>query len=648
MKLRSNNNNARILGSFALVAMLGLIATNCKKIEPERLVIVKTGSILKVTQTTCSANATLFDVGGASGVSEHGFCYSLTPDLSGIIDYTKLGPKKTKGDFEGEVDGLAPGTKYHLWSYATAGNETIYGNSLTFDTPPLEKPTLGTLDLTEVTSHSALSGGLILSNGGAEITVSGVCWNTSPNPTTANFKTSDGTGSGIYESLLTGLEPDVKYYIRAYATNGVGTGYGDELNFITPLEPEAPQVLTKPVEDITWNSAVGGGIITSEGSSEVTERGLCWSLQPNPTIADNRLPSGGGPGEFNIQMTGLTPETGYYIRAYAINSVDTAYASIVVFNTGPEPVEPYVVTADVDQIGTNSVHCGGSIDNDGGAPIISKGFCWSMNPNPTLADVSIEFGNGQDPFDMEIQGLVHNTEYHISAYATNSEGKTGYGNEQVFRTLFLCGSTLEDQRDLQEYATVPIGEQCWMAQNLNAGVMIDTSAGQGDNGTLERYCYDNNPANCDTYGGQYTWDEMMQYETLEMAQGVCPAGWHIPSDNEWKELETWLGMPQGSLDSTGFRGYNNEGGLLKSTQSPPWNAPNLGAIDPYGFSALPAGMIWVDKTSTNLGDFTVYWTSTFFDADYAIYRTLDTNETRIGRYDGGFRLNTTSVRCVKD
>jgi uncharacterized protein (TIGR02145 family) len=130
-----------------------------------------------------------------------------------------------------------------------------------------------------------------------------------------------------------------------------------------------------------------------------------------------------------------------------------------------------------------------------------------------------------------------------------------------------CPPTVEDQ-DGNTYKTVQIGDQCWMAENLNVGVMVDsvdtgsTHSDVSDNGTIEKYCYDNDPANCETDGGLYDWNEAMQYTTEEGTQGICPAGWHIPTDEEWKTLEMQLGMSQTEADDTGWRG-TDEGDKLK-------------------------------------------------------------------------------------
>ena len=138
----------------------------------------------------------------------------------------------------------------------------------------------------------------------------------------------------------------------------------------------------------------------------------------------------------------------------------------------------------------------------------------------------------------------------------------------------------------------------------------------------------------------------MQYTEIESSQGVCPAGWHIPSDYEWKILERNLGMSVEQSDATEWRG-TDEGGKLKSGGTSLWNPPNTGATNSSLFSALPAGMVFHDGGSSGLDDFAVFWTSTPILDTQAWYRYLHTDESRIYRVDG-FRPNTSSVRCVKD
>ena len=157
---------------------------------------------------------------------------------------------------------------------------------------------------------------------------------------------------------------------------------------------------------------------------------------------------------------------------------------------------------------------------------------------------------------------------------------------------WTCGEPITDSRDGQTYNTVQIGDQCWMAENMNIGTMINGSNDQIDNGVIEKYCYDNVPANCDTYGGLYQWNELMQYETTQGIQGICPTGWHIATDEELKTLEgtvdSQYGVGDPVWDETGNRGLD-AGGNLKETGTTLWEPPNTGATNSSGFTALPSG-----------------------------------------------------------
>jgi hypothetical protein len=159
-----------------------------------------------------------------------------------------------------------------------------------------------------------------------------VCWSTSANPTTANNHTIDGGGIGSFVSFITLLTPNTLYYVRAYATNSMGTAYGDNVNFTT-LPPSVPVVVTNGVIYIGQTVATCGGNITSDGGSFVTARGVCWSTSINPTTADPHTIDGSGTGTFVSSITGLTPNTLYHVRAYATNSVGTAYGNDVTFTT---------------------------------------------------------------------------------------------------------------------------------------------------------------------------------------------------------------------------------------------------------------------------------------------------------------------------
>jgi len=195
------------------------------------------------------------------------------------------------------------------------------------------RPKLTTTNVNDITHLSATAGGEVLSTGGAPVLSRGVCWSTSINPTIENDLTVDGEGVGIFTSSLTGLAGGTTYYVRAYATNKAGTAYGNQVEFTTSLTPTLPIVSTTSVSNITPNSASSGGDVTSAGNAVVTVRGICWSATTGPTIDDNKTIDGTGTGNFVSALTALSAGTTYYVRAYATNSVGTAYGNEVSFST---------------------------------------------------------------------------------------------------------------------------------------------------------------------------------------------------------------------------------------------------------------------------------------------------------------------------
>ena len=180
-----------------------------------------------------------------------------------------------------------------------------------------------------------------------------------------------------------------------------------------------------------------------------------------------------------------------------------------------------------------------------------------------------------------------------------------------------------------------------MAENLNIGIMIDGD--QVDNSTIEKYCYDNDTIYCNAYGGLYQWDEMMQYVTTAGIQGICPNGWHIPTDAEWKTMEMHLGMTQTQADDEFTRG-TDEGDKMKSISG--WY-DNGNGTNSSGFNALPGGYRNSNGSFNYPGDYGGWWSSTEYSSSNAWGRLLYCGYGRVGRgnYDkaGGF-----SVRCLKN
>jgi uncharacterized protein (TIGR02145 family) len=202
------------------------------------------------------------------------------------------------------------------------------------NTPNASIPVLTTNAISNINLVSASSGGNITTDGGANITARGVIWSTLPNPTISLItKTTDGVGIGIFTSNITSLTPNTTYYVRAYATNSAGTAYGNEISFIT-TSIQLPVLTTTTISNITLSTASSGGNITSDGGGAITARGVVWSTALNPTVAlSTKTTDGLGTVAFTSNITGLTANTQYYVRAYATNSAGTAYGNEVSFTT---------------------------------------------------------------------------------------------------------------------------------------------------------------------------------------------------------------------------------------------------------------------------------------------------------------------------
>ena len=294
---------------------------------------------------------------------------------------------------------------------------------------------------------------------------------------------------------------------------------------------------------------------------------------------------------------------------------------------------PTLTTAAVCAITETTAQCGGTITSDGGAAIIARGVCWSTNPTPTVTDDTTNDGTGTGSFTSFITGLMGKTIYYVRAYATNNTG-TGYGNEVLFITTDSMGTVTDI--DGNSYRTVKIGDQWWMAENLqvtryrNGEAIPNVTDGATWEGlTTGAYCnYNNNEGYVATYGRLYNW------YAVDDGRNIAPEGWHVPTDAEWQVLVDYLG------------GYEVAGGKLKETGTTHWMSPNTGATDESGFTARPSGDRDI-REYHNMGLATVYWSFTEENSLSAWIRILSYNKSDVGR-DTYEKAAGFSVRCVKD
>lgn len=223
-------------------------------------------------------------------------------------------------------------------------------------------PVLVTSEVSSIIQNTAICGGNITSEGGSTITSRGVCWSTNTTPTIADNKTIDGAGAGSFLSTLIDLAAKTTYFVRAYATNSNGTGYGSAMSFTSHIA-QAPVLSTLPVTNIKYNSATSGGNISYNGGSTITANGVCWSTKNNPTISDSKTTDAIGMVNYPGNLTGLSMNTAYYLRAYAINSAGIGYGEPILFTTAsitvPVNIQIYPNT-------TNNIPVGGWLYLTGG------------------------------------------------------------------------------------------------------------------------------------------------------------------------------------------------------------------------------------------------------------------------------------------
>lgn len=603
--------------------------------DPIVVATLTTNAVTSITTTSGVSGGVITDDGGGE-ITARGVCWGVTsgPTVSG----SKTSDNTGTGSFMSNITGLSENTKYYVRAYATNIAGTVYGNEVSFTTSSVVAPVVTTSAVSMITSSSAISGGNVTSDGGGSISTRGICWAITENPTISNTKTTVGTGTGIFSSELSGLQPGTTYHIRAYATNSAATTYGNDVSFTTIAV--VPVISTTNVTGISQTSAISGGTISSNGGAAITVKGICWGTTTDPTTEDAHSSNGAGSSSFTHTLSGLTPNTRYYVRAYATNSAGTAYGNEETFTTSPVTLAILTTTPE-SNVTLSEVTLGGNITSAGGGTILERGICWGTGSNPSVSGSHTHQGEGTGVFSANLSGLSAGSKYYARAYATNDAG-TSYGQQVEF-------STSVSDSEGRIYATVIIGTQIWMAENLKTtrynGISMVNVTGNEDwkAQTGPAYCwYANSSANGNTYGNLYNW-------YAAAASGLCPTGWNVPTDGEFKTLEMFLGMTQEQADATLFRG-TDEGTQLKSTTT--WY-PNNGS-NSSGFNALGGGYRLGKSDSSgdfcDLGQVSYWWTSSeHWDGTHTkgLYRRLDSNNPMVHR-EGVDMPGGKYIRCLKD
>jgi len=317
-----------------------------------------------------------------------------------------------------------------------------------------------------------------------------------------------------------------------------------------------------------------------------------------------------------------------------------------IWEENPQTTIPTVITAETSEITQTTAVSGGNVTDDGGADVTARGVVWSTFENPTLEinEGVTSDGAGTGEFVSSLTGLSQETEYFVRAYANNSVG-TAYGNQQEFVTVgFLCGTSTIADLDGNVYNTVLIDSHCWMAENLETtqyrnGTPIDYPGTDNNawwNNTIGAYAwYNNDIAWKDSYGALYNFHAGVN------ANGLCPAGWHVPTDTEYTTLSDFLG------------GEAVAGGKLKSTRTDPdphprWDSPNTGATNETNWTGFPGGFRDYMGYFGEQGRRGSFWTSTEAGFDVSWSRSMYYSSQNMTRNSDVFPGYGLSIRCLRD
>ena len=395
--------------------------------------VVQTNDASDITETSARLSGNISSDGHSTILSK-GFYWGTGNNP--VQDGTKVVSNTEGNAFTYDLGGLTAGTTYHVCAYAENAEGIGYGDIVSFSTEKATTPpTVGATTVSDITETGAALSAEITSDGGLDITEKGFCYSsTNAEPTTADTKTASTAEGNAITASLTGLTGGTTYHVRAYAVNSKGTSYGEVRQFTTSQPLVVPTLGSTTVSATTATTASLSATITSDGGAAVTEKGFYYGTNNPPTEADTKVISTATGNDITAELTGLTPNTLYYVRAYAINSEGIAWGAVQSFTTADDRTTPSVGSVTVSNITETSADLSATVLDNGGDAITEKGFCYSSsNATPTTADVKVTSAVEGNAITASLTGLTGSTTYYVRAYAVNSKG-TSYSEAQQFTT----------------------------------------------------------------------------------------------------------------------------------------------------------------------------------------------------------------------
>jgi len=386
------------------------------------------------------------------------------------------------------------------------------------------------------------------------------------------------------------------------------------------------------VSDITMYTAVVKGYVLDEGSSPVISRGICWDSTGNPTTDDFILQVEGSGGGISGKIILLLPGQRYYVRCFATNKSGTSYSTAKEFTTIAIGI-PSVYTHDIHYIKIRSARTGVDVSGNSAIYVTKKGICYGTEPNLTVENSLIREIPGEGWYFNTLNNLSPATTYYVRGFATTVAG-TGYGKELHFKTYKDSVADI----DGNYYYTTDLGSREWLGSNLrvtryNNGDPVGTTDPSFVNIEAEaepkyQWAYLGDESKVSDYGRYYTW------HAVSDSRKLCPAGWHIPSDEEWTDLINWYG---GELKAGDPMKYIS---IL-------WDIYHLPYYGNSGFNAIGSGYRKPDGTFMELRKSATFWSSDPVSETEAYCRRIEGLIPVVTR-NASNKSSGFSVRCVRD
>ena len=414
------------------------------------------------------------EVERGENITERGFVW-LNGQGTPTIDSYKLKIDGTLGKFTATLSNLDANARYAYRAYVVNDQGVFYGDILTFTTIA-GAASLSATKVSDITTTSATFACTVTSHGGETVSEVGFYYSTDENiDVETASKVSEAYSADNFTLSADNLEVGTDYYVKAYAKNSVGEAYGAVIPFKTTST--APSVSTIGYTKLSATSAELSGDVTDDNGETITERGFVWVRgAETPTTSSSKVSVEGTVGEYTASIIDLDPNQTYSYRAYAINSIGTAYGDVMQLQI--DVTLPTVTTNEITGITNTTATSGGVIISDGGGEILIKGVVWSRSQNPTIeSSFKTDDGCGVDSFTSYITDLIPGRTYYARAYATNAVG-TAYGVQQEFKTTGEAPFEMLDPAncfivsDSGTYAFEPVKGNSWASVGTVASAEV--------------------------------------------------------------------------------------------------------------------------------------------------------------------------------